>query len=113
METTLNWFFNLLTTAEWSALLWLVGITLAATHSVKIGWRFFKLPGCNHASVYIVSAAIAMIAAFIIWPDQSVPWYVAGIVAGPLANLVFKLAFALLHKFAPDVAITFNQSMRK
>lgn len=113
IESTLAWFLAIFTPAEWAALFWLIGITLAATHTIKIAWRLSKFKSGSHNHMYLVSASIAMLAAFVIWPDQSVPWYVAGIVAGPLANLVFKLAFALMHKFAPDVAITLNQSMRK
>lgn len=112
IETTLQWFLALFTPAEWRAMFWLLGMTLAGTHTIKIAWRLLKGRFGGHGYIYLVSAAVAMLSAFIIWPGDSVPWYAAGIVAGPLANVAFKIGFGLLTRWAPDIARTFNAGPR-
>lgn len=113
IDPLLQWFLNLLTIAEWRAIVWLLMGTIAGTHTLKIVWRLSPFPGGGHGHVYLVSAAIAMAYAFAIWPDGSVPWWAAGTVAGPASNVAFKVLFALLKKYAPDAAAAMNADRRK
>lgn len=113
MDATLQWFLNLLTTAEWRAILWLLMVTLAGTHTIKVAWRnVLPFSGGGGGQVALVAAGCSMVAAYFIWPAGSVHWAVAGIVGGPASNIAFKLGFALLKRFTPDLAATINLDRR-
>ena len=113
MDATLQWFLNLLTTAEWRAILWLLMVTLAGTHTIKVAWRNLPFSGGGGGQVALVAAGCSMVAAYFVWPVGSVPWWLAGIVGGPASNIAFKLGFALLKRFTPDLAATVNLDRRK
>ena len=110
----LAWFLALLTTAEWRATLWLWMITLAGTHIIKVTWRnILPISGGGGGQVALVAAGCSMVAAYFVWPAGSVPWWLAGIVGGPASNIAFKIGFALLKRFIPDLAVTVNFDRRK
>lgn len=104
---------GLFTPQEWKALIWLMVITLAATHTIKVAWRLSPIRGASNGAVYLVAAVIGFAAAYFVWPSHSVPWYMAGVTAGPASNIVFRIAFALLNKFLPGVASSINFDRRK
>ena len=114
IDPLIQWVLNLLTTAEWRATLWLLMVTLAATHTIKVIWRnVLPISGGGGGQVVLVAAGCSMAAAYFIWPAGSVHWAVAGIVGGPASNIAFKLGFALLKRFTPDLAATVNLDRRK
>lgn len=108
-----QWFLNLFTAQEWRSFIWLLLGTLTATHTVKIIWRWSPWKGGNHSHITLVSVIAAFAIAFFIWPAGSGPWWLAGIVAGPVSNIAFKLGFGLLKRYAPDLAATVNMDRRQ
>jgi hypothetical protein len=111
---TVVWAANLFTPGEWKAIVLLVGVTLAATHTVKLAWRLSPLRGGDRAEVlWLISALLAILFAPSVWPAESVHWFVAGVIAGPLSNITFAIAFGLLRRFAPNAARTVNFDRRR
>ena len=105
---------NLLTPKEWEALLWLMACTLAATQTVKVLWRLSPIRGGGHIGVNVIATFTGMASAFAVWPaNETAPWYVAGVIAGPASSLVFKIAFSLIKKFFPDTAAAINADRRR
>ncbi len=104
---------NLFTPAEWRTVIWLLLCTLALTHTLKVLWRLSPLKGGGDGAVQIIAIVSGFIAAFLLWPAASGPWYVAGVIAGPSSSLAFKVAFAALSKFAPGIAAALNFDRRK
>ena len=104
---------GLFSPAEWKALIWLMVITLAATHTIKVAWRLSPIRGASNGAVYLIAAVVGFVSAYFIWPSQSVPWFIAGVTAGPASNVAFKIAFALLEKFLPGVSSAVNFDRRK
>ena len=113
MDATVQWLLSLLTTAEWRAILWLLMVTLAGTHTLKLTLRNWLSKGGGHGQVALMAAGVSMVAAYFVWPAGSVPWWIAGIVGGPASNIAFKAGFALLKRFTPDLAATVNLDRRK
>jgi MFS family permease len=107
----------LFTGAEWKALLVLVGATLAGTHTLKVAWRLLPWQmGGGSALINLFAALVGFALAYPIWramAHDDIPWYVAGVIAGPLAVLAFKLAFAALKWKAPELARAINGDRRK
>lgn len=103
---------NLLSPAEWKALLMLLAFTIAATHTVKVAWRLSPVRGGGNKQVYLLAAVISFVASYFIWPRGSVPWWAMGTVGGPASNLTFLVGFALLGKFCPVCATALNFDRR-
>src|SRR3990172_5689024 len=95
---------NLFTPDEWRSVIWLLLRTLALTHTLKVLWRLSPVRGGGDGGVQLIAIASGFIAAFLLWPEASGPWYVAGIIAGPASSLAFKATFAALSKFSPGIA---------
>ena len=111
MNEITTWLLALITPAEWSGLLWLLVATLTATHTVKVTWRLIPaIPGTGTAGqLSAVSAVLSLGISYFIWPGAStVPWWLAGVIGGPLSNYAFKIINAVLKKFAPDIAAFVN-----
>ena len=114
MDATIQWFLNLLSPAEWRAILWLLLVTMAAVHTIKITWRnYLPLGGGGGGHIAAIAAAASLVAAYFVWPAGGVHWAIAGIVGGPASNVAFKRGFALLKRFVPDLAATVNMDRRK
>ena len=114
MDATIQWFLNLLSPAEWRAILWLLLVTMAAVHIIKVTWRnYLPLVGGSGEHMVAVAVGVSLVAAYFVWPAGSVHWAVAGIVGGPASNIAFKLGFALLKRFLPDLAATVNMDRRR
>ena len=104
---------NLFTPAEWRAVIWLLLCTLAMTHTLKVLWRLSPIKGGGDGGVQLIAIASGFLAAFLLWPAASGPWYVAGVIAGPASSLAFKFAFSTLNRFAPGFASVLNFDRRK
>ena len=104
---------NLFTPAEWKALVWLMICTIAATHTIKLLWRLLPIKGRPHWNVQLAAMVSGFALSYFIWPEQSVPWFVAGVMAGPASSLTFLLAFSFLKRYAPSVAAAINADRRK
>src|SRR3990172_2822337 len=104
---------NLFTPDEWRSVIWLLLCTLALPISLKVLWRLSPVRGGGDGGVQLIAIASGFIAAFLLWPEASGPWYVAGIIAGPASSLAFKAAFAALSKFSPGIAAAINFDRRK
>ena len=104
---------NLFTAAEWRNMVWLLACTLAITHLLKVLWRLSPIKGGGDASVQILAIVSGFLAAYMLWPPASGPWYVAGVIAGPASSVAFKFVFAALNKFSPGFASAINFDRRK
>ena len=104
---------NLFTPAEWKALVWLMVCTIAATHTIKLLWRLLPIKGGTHWNVQLAAVVSGFSMSYFIWPEQSVPWFVVGVMAGPASSLTFLFAFALLKRYAPSFAAAINADRRK
>ena len=105
---------NLFSPAEWKAIIWMLVATIATTHTLKILWRWMPIKGGGHVGVNAIAIVSGFIAAFAVWPETgSIPWYVAGVIAGPASSLVFKIAFSRIKKFFPDTAAAINADRRR
>lgn len=114
VDPIIQWFLNLFPAMEWRAFIWIIIATLAATHTIKIVWRrWIPMAGGGHGHISIVSAIASIVLSFFLWPSGSGPWWIAGIICGPASNIAFKIGFALLKKFVPDVAMAINMDRRK
>lgn len=107
-----SWFFALFTPQEWRAFVLLIGVTLAATHTIKIAWRLSPLRGSSHGHLYLVSALVGFLSAPFIWPPE-LSWWVPAVMAGPVAAIVFKVAFYFLKKLSPGLANVVNIERRQ
>lgn len=109
----LNWIIGLITPAEWSAVLWLMLTIYAATEIAKRAWRLFtKHYGSRIA--WIAAALASFAAAAELWPDASiVPWWLAGIIGGPISNVVYKLAVVVIDRTSPGLARVFTGERRR
>jgi len=116
IQQYLSWFVGLFTPAEWKAFVLLLAVTIAATQIVKVGWRILPIPAdrltYRHSVLYLVTCLVAIVIAVAIWPP-GFNWWVPGIIAGPTSAVVFKTGFAVLRKFAPEVAASFNADRRR
>ena len=113
IESALQFLAGLFTPAECKAMVWLIIITLACTHTIKVLWRFCPVRGGSHGQVYLVSAVVALVASYFVWPPIEGQWWTAGIVAGPASNIMFKLALAALKKIWPEGAAAINFERRR
>lgn len=111
-----QWFAALFTPAEWKAFVLLIAVTMAVTQIVKVGWRVLPIPAdrltYRHSILYLLTCATAFIAAALIWPP-GFSWWIPGVIGGPASALTFKVGFALLRKFAPEVAASINADRRR
>ena len=114
MDATVQWFVSLMSPEEWKAVAWLLMVVLAGTHTLKILWRnCLPIKGGSGPQMALVASTLSMVTAYFIWPAGSVHWALAGIVGGPASNIAFKLGFAILKRFAPDMAATVNLDRRR
>jgi len=113
IDPILQWFMNLFSLAEWRAMAWLLLATLTATHTLKIIWRRSPVPGGGGRQVALIAAILSVAFSYFLWPPDGIPWWIAGIVGGPTSNLAFMAGFALIKKYAPDIAATMNWDRRK
>lgn len=102
----LNWIISLITPAEWAAVLWLMLLIYAATEIAKRAWRLFtKQYGSRVA--WIAAALVSFVGASILWPKPPasiVPWWIAGIIGGPMMNVVVAIAIAMIDRVSPGFA---------
>lgn len=112
-----TWFGALFTGAEWRATIVLILATLAGTHIIKIVWRLApNTVGGGSRFVNLLSLFLGLAIAFPIWRSMAhddIPWYIAGMIAGPLATVLFKLGYGLLKWKAPILAGTLNCDRRR
>lgn len=113
VDPILQWFMGLFTAAEWRAMAWLLIATLAATHTAKIAWRRSPVPGGYGWQIEILSGGLSIALAYFLWPADSVPFWIAGMVGGAAATLAFKAGFAVLKRHAPDIAAVLNAERRE
>lgn len=104
---------NLFTPDEWRAVIWLLVCTVAATHTLKIVWRFVPIKGGGNGQVQVIAIVAGFASAFLMWPEHTVPWYAAGVIAGPASSVAFKIAFGVLTKYFPTIAAAVNADRRK
>ena len=108
-----RWFGNLFTDAEWKAMVWVICGTLGGTHVVKKLVRACPLPGGGDRQIEALSVIIAFAVTFFVWPDESVEWWIAAMIGAGAANLIFKLAFAVLQSKYPGLASKLNMDRRR
>lgn len=114
MDALTQWFLGLFTQAEYRAFIWLILATMGATHAIKVIWRYSPLKGGGHGQIALISAVAGFCLAYFIWPPiGSGPFWIAGLVAGRASNIAFKMGFALLKRYMPDLAATVNLDRRE
>lgn len=105
---------GLFSPAEWRAIAWLLLATVAATHTLKIVWRWSPFRGGSHGHVQLIAVVAGFASAFFVWPAAgTVPWFMAGVIAGPASSVAFWMAFALLKKYLPTTAAAINADRRR
>lgn len=111
----LTWLLSLINPAEQAAVLWLMLTIYAGTELVK---RLVRLTTRNYRSTvaWSAAAAVSIAAAAALWPRPPasvVPWWIAGLVGGPVSNILYKLAVAVLDRIAPGLARLFTGERRR
>jgi len=104
---------SLFTTAEWRIVIYLLLCTITLTHTLKILLRLSPIKGGGNGAVQVIAIVSGFFSAFLLWPETSGPWYVAGIIAGPASSVAFKFAFAMLNKLSPTFASIVNFDRRR
>lgn len=116
LAPVVTWFAAIFTPAEWKSFVLLIAVTMAVTQIVKVGWRILPIPAdrltYRHSLIYLIACATSLVGAPFIWPP-GFNWWIPGVIGGPASALTFKLWFALLRKFAPDIAASFNADRRR
>ncbi len=116
IQQYLSWFVGLFAPAEWKAFVLLLAVTIAGTQIIKVCWRFLPIPAdrltYRHSVLYLLTCLMGLGLAAAIWPP-GYSWWIPGILAGPASAVVFKIGFAVLRKFAPSVAASFNADRRR
>lgn len=109
----INWIIGLITPAEWAAALWLMLLIYAATEISKRLWRLFtKSYGSRVA--WIAAAIVSFAGASELWPQASiVPWWMAGIIGGPISNAVYKITVWMIDRTSPGFARIFTGERRR
>ena len=109
----LNWIIGLITPAEWAAVLWLMLLIYAATEIAKRAWRLFtKQYGPRVA--WIAAALVSFAGASELWPEASiVPWWIAGIIGGPMSNVLYKVTVWMIDRVSPGFARLFTGERRR
>ena len=104
----------LFTASEWKAIILLMLCTMALTQTVKVFWRRSPIKGGGNIGVNAIAAITGLASAYMVWPSvTTIPWYAAGIIAGPASIVMFKIWFGLLTKFFPTAAGILNSDRRK
>lgn len=113
-----QWFAALFTPAEWKLFvvngwrfLLLLGLTLAATHTIKVLWRKSHWRGGGHGHTNVVALVVSYPLAFLVWKEGS-SFAIPAILGGPSAILTFKVAFAWLKRKHPELAAEINFDRR-
>jgi hypothetical protein len=105
---------SLFSAMEWRAMVLIVAATLGGTQTLKVIWRLLPFTaGGGSALVNLFAAAVGFVCALTLWPAGAVPWWIAGMIAGPLAIGVFKLFFAVLRWKFPGLAAAVNFDRRR
>lgn len=109
----LTWLLSLITPAEQAAVLWLMLTIYAGTELAKRAWRLFtKQYGSRVA--WVAAFLVSFAAAGELWPAASVvPWWIAGLIGGPISNVLYKLTVALLDRLHPGIARIFTGERRR
>ncbi len=102
----LNVLQMLLTIPEWIALAWILIVIFSFTESFKRMLTLYMTKKKRKAALYVCAGLTGFVFSFLLWPDNpSVPWFVAGIVSGPLSNFLhYILIVAIKWKF-PKLAL--------
>lgn len=96
---------NMLTTAEWRAVLLVLVALTSVTETVKRLILPALLVRYRKRAIYGTSLAAGMVFAYILWPkDSEIPWYILGASAGPAANFIHNRAMAIIAWKFPVLA---------
>lgn len=107
------WFVALFTPAEWKAMVLLILVTLCGTQVVKIVWRALPFTvGGHKALVNLFAVGVGYLAAWKLWAGPS-PWWLIGLIPGPLAITLFKSFFPMVQWLLPGLARILNADRRR
>lgn len=102
-------FSEIITPADWTAMLWITLASLAATNVVKALWRLIpRLSGETAAKLNSFAFLLGIVFAYFLWPDSNVPWWIAGLVSGLLTPVAYKALDAVLLSRFPAVDAAVN-----
>lgn len=105
-------FTEVITAAQWVALVWITLASLAATNVAKALWRISPLSGETAAKLNSFAFLIGVGFSYFLWPDgDGVPWFIGGLVSGLLTPFAYKaLDATLLSRFpAADAVLNFDR----
>lgn len=107
-------FSEIITPADWTAMLWITLSSLAATNVVKALWRLCPwLSGETAAKLNSFAFLLGIVFAYFLWPKGGVPWWIGGLVSGLLTPFAYKALNALLLSRFPNVDAAVNYDRRK
>jgi len=96
---------SLLTMQEWVALVWVLLVIFAFTESFKRFIAIYMAKINRKQALYFCAFAAGIAASFLLWPDnKTIPWFIAGIVSGPLSNFLHWLVVSLIEWKYPKLA---------
>lgn len=113
MEQSTSWTASLfdlltvlLTVQEWIALAWVLIVIFSFTESFKRMLTLYMTKKKRKVALYICAGLTGFVFSFLLWPEiNTIPWFVAGIISGPLSNFLhYVLIVAIKWKF-PGLAL--------
>lgn len=96
---------SLLTGQEWVALAWVLIVIFASTESFKRIVITYMAKKNRKQALYLCAFIAGLVASFLLWPEQkTIPWFIAGIVSGPLSNFLHYIVIAGIQWKFPKLA---------
>jgi len=97
---------SLLSVPEWIALAWILIVIFSFTESFKRMLTLYMSKKKRKAALYVCAGLTGFVFSFLLWPKiNTIPWFVAGIISGPLSNFLhYVLIVAIKWKF-PGLAL--------
>lgn len=109
----LDMLIGLFTAAEWKAMSFVTLSALCGTHVIKKLWRASPMPGGSDRQVEAIAVLVAFAVAFVVWPSDSAPWWIAAMIGAGAAMLIFKVGIAVLEAKLPKVARVVKMDRRR
>jgi len=105
-DSIINALQLLLTLPEWVALAWILLVIFSFTESFKRMLTLYMAKKKRKQALYFCSFITGFIFSFLIWPEgQTIPWFIAGAVSGPLSNFLHYILIVVIKWKFPRLAL--------
>ena len=96
---------SLLTGQEWVALAWVLIVICASTESFKRIVIVYMAKKNRKQALYLCAFIAGFATSFLLWPEQkTIPWFIAGVVSGPLSNFLHWAVISMIEWKYPRLA---------